>query len=97
MNTPIVLHDMENTQEAPLILYTWPEQWGLPSLDPLCLAAIIYMRLALPEGRFQTAVCTDLDASPSGAVLESETSRVCQSYSLLTRSHRTTPIPSPWP
>ncbi|KAH7889393.1 hypothetical protein F5I97DRAFT_1843991 [Phlebopus sp. FC_14] len=51
--------------EAPYILHVWPAEWKLPSHDPECLAAIMYLQLALP-GKFQVAECTNPDLSSNG-------------------------------
>ncbi|KXN92218.1 hypothetical protein AN958_08671 [Leucoagaricus sp. SymC.cos] len=53
-----------NTSPA-FILYVWPGQWDLPSVDPLCLAAVLYLQLALP-GEFSISECNNPDISPSG-------------------------------
>ncbi|TFK30132.1 hypothetical protein FA15DRAFT_725999 [Coprinopsis marcescibilis] len=46
-------------------LYVWPKLWDLPSFDPYCLTAILFLQLALP-GKFAIIECTDVDLSPSG-------------------------------
>ncbi|KAL1758357.1 hypothetical protein FB107DRAFT_207506 [Schizophyllum commune] len=46
-------------------LYVWPGEWGLPSMDPSCLAAILYLQLALP-GKFTVSHCMNPDLSPTG-------------------------------
>jgi hypothetical protein len=33
------------------ILYVWPGEWELPSLDPECLIALCYLKLANIEHR----------------------------------------------
>ncbi|KAI9459423.1 hypothetical protein BJY52DRAFT_367350 [Lactarius psammicola] len=48
-----------------LTLYIWPSKWGLPSIEPSCIAAAFYLQLALP-GRFSIRECTNPDVSPSG-------------------------------
>jgi sorting and assembly machinery component 37 len=48
-----------------LVLHVWPSQWELPSLDPQCIAAVLYMQLTFP-GRYSIVECTDPDQSPSG-------------------------------
>jgi sorting and assembly machinery component 37 len=48
-----------------LTLHIWPSKWGLPSIEPSCIAAAFYLQLALP-GRFSIQECTNPDASPSG-------------------------------
>ncbi|QRV99937.1 hypothetical protein RhiJN_27956 [Ceratobasidium sp. AG-Ba] len=61
---------MSETQEAQsastsLVLHVWPAQWELPSIDPQCIAAVIYMQLTFP-GRYSIVECSDPDQSPSG-------------------------------
>lgn len=54
-----------STAISELILHVWPSQWDLPSLDPQCIAAILYMQLRFP-GRYSIVECSDPDQSPSG-------------------------------
>ncbi|KAF9218227.1 hypothetical protein BS17DRAFT_237243 [Gyrodon lividus] len=51
--------------EAPYILHTWPAKWNIHSLDPTCLAAVMYLQLTIP-GKFQVAECTNPDESSNG-------------------------------
>jgi len=53
------------TTVSVLTLYVWPGKWGLPSLDPICLATILYLQLVLP-GTFSILECNNPDISPSG-------------------------------
>ncbi|KAF4603805.1 hypothetical protein EYR40_000976 [Pleurotus pulmonarius] len=48
-----------------LVLHTWPGCWDLPSIDPSCLAAILYLQLVLPD-KYIIEECTNPDFSPSG-------------------------------
>ncbi|KAF7964461.1 hypothetical protein HWV62_7413, partial [Athelia sp. TMB] len=48
-----------------LVLHIWPGQWNLPSHDPSCLAAVLYLQLAIP-GQFSISECTNPDLSPNG-------------------------------
>ena len=48
-----------------IVLHIWPGQWALPSFDPQCLAALLYLQLAIP-GRFRVAECSYPDLSPTG-------------------------------
>ncbi|KAF8609984.1 hypothetical protein BDV93DRAFT_482949 [Ceratobasidium sp. AG-I] len=48
-----------------LFLHVWPSQWNIPSFDPQCSAALMYMQLAFP-GRYAIIECSDPDQSPSG-------------------------------
>lgn len=56
--------------DAPYILHIWPPKWDLQSLDPACLAAIMYLQLSMP-GKFQVAACSDPDVSPNGRSVSS--------------------------
>ena len=42
-----------------IVLRVLPGQWALPSFDPQCLAALLYLKLAIP-GQFRVAKCHDL-------------------------------------
>jgi len=48
-----------------IVLYVWPGKWALPSFDPQCLAALLYLQLAIP-GQFRVAECSYPDISPTG-------------------------------
>ena len=48
-----------------IVLHVWPGQWALPSFDPQCLAALLYLQLAIP-GQFRVAECSNPDLSPTG-------------------------------
>ncbi|KDQ17975.1 hypothetical protein BOTBODRAFT_29290 [Botryobasidium botryosum FD-172 SS1] len=48
-----------------LTIHVWPAKWDLPSLDPSCLAAVLYLQLAFP-GNYAIAECTNPDFSPTG-------------------------------
>jgi len=50
-----------------LTVYCWPHLWNLPSFDPDCLAAILYLQLAFPAN-YSIVECIDPDISPSGAL-----------------------------
>lgn len=47
------------------VLHIYPAQWDLPSLDPACLTAVLYLQLAIPH-RFSVVECSNPDESPSG-------------------------------
>ncbi|KDQ60995.1 hypothetical protein JAAARDRAFT_173425 [Jaapia argillacea MUCL 33604] len=49
----------------PFVLHVWPGNWDLPSIEPSCLVAILYLQAAIP-GKFALSTCTDPDLSPSG-------------------------------
>ncbi|KJA27465.1 hypothetical protein HYPSUDRAFT_179521 [Hypholoma sublateritium FD-334 SS-4] len=53
------------TKHPSIILYIWPSQWELPSFDPLCLAAVLYLQLAIPR-QFSVIECSSPDGSPTG-------------------------------
>ncbi|QRV85878.1 hypothetical protein RhiJN_13896 [Ceratobasidium sp. AG-Ba] len=61
------MSETQEAQSAPtsLVLHIWPAQWELPSIDPQCIAAVIYMQLTFP-GRYSIVECSDPDQSPSG-------------------------------
>ncbi|KAF7304994.1 Tom37 domain-containing protein [Mycena kentingensis (nom. inval.)] len=48
------------------ILHVQPSA-DLPSLDPACLAAYLYLQTRIP-GRFSVSPCTNIDLSPSGSL-----------------------------
>lgn len=56
------------TKYPSIILYIWPGQWELPSFDPLCLAAVLYLQLAIP-GQFGVIECSNPDAPPTGVFI----------------------------
>ncbi|KAJ7632811.1 hypothetical protein FB45DRAFT_913562 [Roridomyces roridus] len=49
------------------VLYIWPGQWGLPSIEPGSLAAVLYLSRTIP-GQFTVSHCTNPDLSPSGTL-----------------------------
>jgi len=59
-----------------LELYIWPHSWDLPSFDIDCLAATIYLQLAVHRHmktkqvphHYTLLECTDPDLSPSGTL-----------------------------
>ncbi|KAF8911986.1 Tom37 C-terminal domain-containing protein [Gymnopilus junonius] len=57
---------MDYTLPTPVIvLHIYPGQWDLPSFDPICTAALLYLQLAIP-GQFSLKACSDPDSSPTG-------------------------------
>ncbi|KAF8637355.1 hypothetical protein AX17_002854 [Amanita inopinata Kibby_2008] len=48
-----------------IVLHVLPGNWGLPSIDPPCLAAVVYCQLTIP-GKFSISECTNPDFSPTG-------------------------------
>jgi hypothetical protein len=55
---------MTETQ-ALVELHVWPAAFNLPSIDPSCLAAVLYLQLVIP-GRYLLFESTTPDNSPSG-------------------------------
>ncbi|KAF9475862.1 hypothetical protein BDN70DRAFT_953795 [Pholiota conissans] len=53
------------TSTSDLVLHIWPGHWGLPSFDPLCVAAVLYLQQAVP-GQFILKECSNPDVSPTG-------------------------------
>ncbi|KAF8921108.1 hypothetical protein CPB85DRAFT_1428126 [Mucidula mucida] len=49
------------------VLHVWPGKWGLPSLDPICLTAVLYAQLTIP-GKFSLMESTSPTASPTGTL-----------------------------
>ncbi len=49
-----------------LVLHVWPGKWDLPTINPECLAAILYAQIVAPGG-FVVEECTNPDLSPNGA------------------------------
>ncbi|KAH7929710.1 hypothetical protein BV22DRAFT_1029111 [Leucogyrophana mollusca] len=49
----------------PYTLHIWPSKWNLPSFDPTCLAAVLYLQLTIP-GKFKVVECADPDLSSNG-------------------------------
>ncbi|KAM6500393.1 hypothetical protein JOM56_003407 [Amanita muscaria] len=48
-----------------IVLHITPADWGLPSVNPSCLAAVLFLQLSIP-GKFSVSECTNPDASPTG-------------------------------
>src|SRR5882762_11513992 len=53
------------TDPSQLVLHIWPGKWNLPSIDPSCLAAVLYLQLAIP-GQFHISECTNPDLFHNG-------------------------------
>ncbi|KAJ6623500.1 hypothetical protein B0H10DRAFT_1786622 [Mycena sp. CBHHK59/15] len=53
--------------ESVPVLYIWPGQWGLLSIDPPCLVAALYLQMTMP-GKYRISYCTNPDVSPSGVL-----------------------------
>ena len=50
-----------------LELHVWGPGFGLPSIDPLCLAAIAYLNLTLPPTAWQLLQSSNPTLSPGRA------------------------------
>ena len=48
-----------------VVLHIWPGDFGLPSIEPTCLAAVLYLQLVIP-GKFTVEESTTPDYSPNG-------------------------------
>ncbi|KAG6004713.1 hypothetical protein E4U21_000804 [Claviceps maximensis] len=48
-----------------LDVYTWGPAFGLPSIDPECLAILLYLDNALPSDAWRIIPCNDPSVSPS--------------------------------
>ncbi|KAK6582787.1 hypothetical protein PZA11_005195 [Diplocarpon coronariae] len=49
-------------------LHIWGPAFGLPSIDPHCLAAIAYLQQAVPRGKWQLVASSDPALSPINAL-----------------------------
>lgn len=47
-----------------LDLYIWGPAFGLPSIDPECLAILLYLDNALPSDSWRIIPCNDPSISP---------------------------------
>ena len=53
------------TPAANVVLHIWPGAFDLASIEPTCLAAVLYLQIAIP-GRFTLEESTTPDYSPNG-------------------------------
>ena len=53
------------TPATNVVLHIWPGAFGLASMEPTCLAAVLYLQIAIPE-RFTLEESTTPDYSPNG-------------------------------
>lgn len=65
MSQPETMSDILPAPE--IVLHIWPGRWDLPSFDPLCLATVLYLQLAIP-GKFRLVECSNSDSSPTGVL-----------------------------
>ncbi|KAJ7775070.1 hypothetical protein B0H16DRAFT_1509435 [Mycena metata] len=49
------------------VLHIWPGDWGLLSVHPPSLTAVLHLQLTVP-GKFNVSYCTNPDLSPSGTL-----------------------------
>ena len=54
------------TPSRDIVLHVWPGAFNLASIEPTCLAAVLYLQLAIP-GKFTVEETTAPDHSPNGA------------------------------
>jgi sorting and assembly machinery component 37 len=50
-----------------IILHIWPGSWDLLSVDPSCLAAVLYLQYAIP-GNFSIVESSNSDVAPTGVL-----------------------------
>ncbi|KAH7913757.1 hypothetical protein BJ138DRAFT_563355 [Hygrophoropsis aurantiaca] len=55
----------QGSTSIPYTLHIWPSKWNLPSFDPTCVAAVLYLQLTI-SGKFKVIECTDPDLSSNG-------------------------------
>ena len=53
------------TPAGRVILHIWPGEFGLASIEPTCLAAVLYLQLVIPD-KFTVEESTTPDYSPNG-------------------------------
>ena len=53
------------TSAGDVVLHIWPGAFDLASIEPTCLAAVLYLQLVIP-GKFTVEESTTPDHSPSG-------------------------------
>lgn len=53
------------TPAGNVVLHIWPSAFGLASIEPTCLAAVLYLQLVIP-GKFSVEESTTPDYSPNG-------------------------------
>ncbi|KAF9647567.1 hypothetical protein BDM02DRAFT_3270177 [Thelephora ganbajun] len=53
------------TPAGNVVLHIWPGAFGLASIEPTCLAAVLYLQLVIP-GKFTVKESTTPDYSPNG-------------------------------
>ena len=53
------------TPAGDVVLHVWPGEFGLASMEPTCLAAVLYLQLVIPD-KFIVEESTSPDYSPNG-------------------------------
>ena len=59
------------TPVGSVVLHVWPGEFGLASIEPTCLAAVLYLQLVIPNN-FTVEESTTPDYSPNGMRRHSE-------------------------
>jgi hypothetical protein len=57
-----------NSSQSKVVLHIWPGSWKLLSVDPSCLAAVLYLQLSIP-GNFSIVESSNPDIAPNGSNL----------------------------
>lgn len=68
MSTVFVFLDRNgraSSMASKIILHISPGRWNLPSVDPSCLAAVLYLQYTIP-GSFAIVECGNPDVAPTG-------------------------------
>lgn len=71
MSTVFVFLDRNgraSSMASKIILHISPGRWNLPSVDPSCLAAVLYLQYTIP-GSFAIVECGNPDVAPTGMCL----------------------------
>lgn len=78
---------MAANSSSKMILYIWPGSWNLPSIDPSCIAAVLYLQYTIP-GKFTIVESGNPDVAPTGEYLLN-----IQVYFLFTSEFKTGHLP----
>jgi hypothetical protein len=70
---PVNFIFMTESSTSKIILYIWPGSWDLLSVDPSCLAAVLYLQYTIP-GKFTVVESANPDVAPNGVSLATELS-----------------------
>jgi hypothetical protein len=74
-----------------LELHVWGPGFGLPSIDPLCLAAIAYLNLVLPREEWKVVPSSNPLLSPNSAFLSPEKEFLLADFDQSTCPHFSSP------